>query len=159
MAPAAAFAEVLERCLDHAPIRDAAAAGRSTFRVATTSLFWFDGGTAVDAPSVATPVLRAHTEPAHSSSPLRLLQPNRRDSARRARVLSSAQREALNQMIGLGARLDDTFTLQELRSEFRALARLYHPDHHHGTRRASAVPAASPFVALRSAYEVLKKAA
>ena len=79
--------------------------------------------------------------------------------ARPPRLLSAAQRDALNQMIGLGARLDDTFSLQELRSEFRALARLYHPDRHLATRRAGAGQAANSFVTLRSAYDLLKKAA
>jgi DnaJ-class molecular chaperone len=74
------------------------------------------------------------------------------------RILSNAQRRALNQLIGLGARLDDAFTLQELRSEFRALARLYHPDRHQ-TRGRAAQQTTSSFVTLRHAYDVLKAAA
>lgn len=75
------------------------------------------------------------------------------------RDLSPGQRDALDRMIGLGARLDDTFTMQELRSEFRALARLYHPDRQQGGRRAASAPLAVRFVALRQAYDVLKDAA
>jgi hypothetical protein len=159
MAPAAAFAEVLDRCLDHAPIRDAAAAGRSTFGVGTRSLFWFEGATSVAAPRPKKASDAARSDSARAASPLRLVPSIRPPAARPARILSAAQRDALNQMIGLGARLDETFTLHELRSEFRALARLYHPDRHQDIRRPSPHHAASTFVTLRSAYEVLKKAA
>ena len=98
------------------------------------------------------------TELRRPGSRLRLVQPIRESALRAPRVLSHSQREALNQMIGLGARLDDAFTMQELRSEFRALARVYHPDRHQA-RRAAAQQAASSFVALRRAYDILKAAA
>jgi hypothetical protein len=173
MAPAAAFAEVLERSLDHAPIRDAAAAGRSTFSpagVGTRSLFWFEGASSIAPRREAVAAPRRDRSSEHSgphpapsvttpqATSLRLVRSEPR-VARPPRLLSAAQRDALNQMIGLGARLDDTFTLEELRSEFRALARLYHPDRHLATRRAGAGQAANSFVTLRSAYDLLKKAA
>lgn len=150
MAPAAAFATVLDEYLDHPPTRDTAAAGRPPIGVATRSLFWFEGASAVAArPVAARPV----------PEPLRLVKPAQSSVRRVARVLSPAQRQALDQMIGLGARLDDTFTRQELRSEFRALARLYHPDRLQVVAGTSAARNGSRFVALRRAYDVLKKAA
>src|SRR5262245_51360712 len=48
----------------------------------------------------------------------------------RARALSPHERHALQELIALGASLHEGFTLRELRSAFRALARRYHPDRH-----------------------------
>jgi preprotein translocase subunit Sec63 len=75
------------------------------------------------------------------------------------RTLSPTQREALNQFIGLGARLDTDFTMQELRSAFRALARAYHPDRHARVLPSERAALSSAFVKLRSAYDALKTAA
>lgn len=208
MAPAAAFATVLDEYLDNPPMSNPAAAGRSSIGVATRSLFWFEGASAVAAPSSGS-VRRVNAGPganrgdnvlgntsnarpgngrpgnavsgsgrsgsARSYSarpgsgrpgsgrpvlePLRLVKPAQAPAPRVARALSPAQRDALDQMIGLGARLDDTFTAQELRSEFRALARLYHPDRLQAVAGASAARSSSRFVALRRAYDILKKAA
>jgi hypothetical protein len=152
MAPAAAFAQVLDDCLDHPPIGEAAAARRSTSTVATRSLYWFEG-VASSAPLRAADV---NVKAARARSMFRLVQPA---APRPARALSPAQRDALNEMIGLGAQLDANFTLRELRSQFRALARMFHPDRHQGTGRTSAEKLSSRFVTLRRAYDVLKKAA
>jgi hypothetical protein len=152
MAPAAAFAEVLDNCMDHTPIRESAAAGRSTSGVATRSLFWFEG-----APP-NPPVKSASTfKVSRQTSPLRLVQSE--PPVRPARDLSPGQRDALNQLIGLGARLDASFTMQELRSQFRALARAYHPDRHPAKAPTAAAHLSSAFVTLRRAYDVLKQAA
>jgi hypothetical protein len=152
MAPAAAFAEVLDNCMDHTPIGESAAAGRSTSGVATRSLFWFEGA------SPTMPLKSASTvKVSRQTSPLRLV--HSEPPVRPARDLSPGQREALNQLIGLGATLDASFTMQELRSQFRALARAYHPDRHQGTLRTSTEQLARSFVALRRAYDVLKQAA
>lgn len=164
MAPAAAFAEVLDTCLDRTPVRDTTAAGRSPFHVATRSLFWFEGASSVPVPGTGTGSEPARFETAATErrtpdSLLRLVQPVRQPAPRLPRDLSPGQRDALNRMIGLGARLDDAFTLQELRSEFRALARLYHPDRQQAGRRAASAPGSGRFVALRQAYDVLKDAA
>jgi len=48
------------------------------------------------------------------------------------RQLGPAERHALDELIGLGARLRDDFTVAELRSAFRSLARQHHPDRHPG---------------------------
>jgi hypothetical protein len=99
----------------------------------------------------ATPV-----KPSSEPAPLRLVHS---EVIRPKRTLSPNQRDALNQLIGLGARLDPDFTLQELRSEFRALARAYHPDRHPGTRAGEKARLSTAFVTLRSAYDTLKAAA
>ena len=92
-----------------------------------------------------------------AASPLRLVHSER--PARVKRTLSPRQREALNQLLGLGARLDPDFTLQELRSAFRALAREYHPDHHPDTMPGERARLSTLFVTLRDAYDALKIAA
>ena len=138
--------------MDHTPIGESAAAGRFTSGVATRSLYWFEGAAPTAPLRSATRTIAARTVP-----PLRLV--HAAPPVRPLRVLSPSQREALNALIGLGAKLDDGFTLQELRSQFRALARVYHPDRHQGTRREAADQLARSFVTLRRAYEVLKKAA
>jgi hypothetical protein len=115
-------------------------------------LFWFEGGAATPAPAAAKAAPTVH-----AASPLRLVHQSATRQARPKRILSAAQHEAFNQLIGLGAALETDFTMQELRSQFRALARAYHPDRHAG--RAAATQPANAFVTLRSAYEVLKQAA
>lgn len=46
------------------------------------------------------------------------------------RHLTARQRHALRALVALGGALTDDFTPCELRSAFRLLARLYHPDRH-----------------------------
>jgi hypothetical protein len=151
MAPSAAFAEVLDACVGQYEPRGPAAAGRLQSGIATPSLFWFEGA------SLLTPRSAPSPKPQSARSPLRLVHSER--EARPTRTLSPRQREALNQLIGLGAELDANFTLQELRSAFRALARAYHPDHHPGTRPGEKAHLSTLFVTLRNAYDALKTAA
>jgi hypothetical protein len=103
------------------------------------------------APRRNTPV-----KPQSDPSPLRLVHS---EVIRPKRTLSANQREALHQLIGLGARLDTDFTLQELRTAFRALARAYHPDRHPGTKPGEKARLSTAFVTLRNAYDTLKSAA
>jgi hypothetical protein len=49
-------------------------------------------------------------------------------AGRPVRALGPAERHALDELAGLGARLREDFTSAELRSAFRALARRFHPD-------------------------------
>jgi hypothetical protein len=136
--------------MDRHPIGQPAAARRSPVSVATRSLYWFEG-------TPGGPLATARKTVPRTAHPLRLV--HAAPPVRTPRTLSPSQREALNALIGLGATLDDTFTLQELRSQFRALARAYHPDRHQAARRESADQLARTFVTLRRAYEVLKDAA
>jgi hypothetical protein len=151
MAPPAAFAEVLDAYVDRPESRGPAADGRRHSGIATPSLFWFEGVS-----SVAPRRHPARPQPQSVPSPLRLVHA---EVIRPKRTLSQHQREALSQLVGLGATLDPDFTLQELRSEFRALARAYHPDRHHGTKAGEKARLSTAFVTLRHAYETLKTAA
>lgn len=47
-----------------------------------------------------------------------------------ARTLTAGQQRALNLLTSFGAHLTPDFTLQELRREYRQLARTIHPDRH-----------------------------
>jgi hypothetical protein len=138
MAPAAAFAEVLDACMDRYESRGPAAAGRSQSRVATRSLFWFEGATA-PVPT-GQRLVRSGT------------------SRRPAPQLSPRQLDALRQLAALGARLEAGFTAEELRSAFRVLARAYHPDQHPGATPSERTRLSAAFVAAHEAYGLLKMA-
>ena len=155
MAPAAAFAEVLDACVDLNQFRGPAAAGRCQPSIATRSLFWFEGSASVAPRPSAAPSAFSRGEVPHAAAPLRLVHSDRRPK----RTLSPRQHEALMQLAALGATLTADFTFEELRSAFRSLARAYHPDHHPGRATRATVPVSQVFVTLRSAYDTLKSAA
>ena len=149
MAPAAAFAAVLDTWMDQAPpLTGAAATGRLEPGIATRGLYWFEGAVAL-APAAS---IAARSRAAYP----RLVSPAPR---RPARKMSPAQAEALGQLRALGATLDTSFTEDELKAVFRALALTYHPDRHPGTTAAEKARLSQTFVALRSAYDALKTAA
>ena len=66
------------------------------------------------------------------------------------------QQEALDALIGLGARLDAEFTQDELRAAFRMLALRYHPDRHVSSSDAERERLAMLFTRAHDAYERLK---
>jgi DnaJ-class molecular chaperone len=72
-----------------------------------------------------------------------------------ARVLSSREQRALDDLIALGAELPADFTFDELRSAFRTLARRYHPDRHAGCRAEDKARLAHLFARTRDAYRTL----
>lgn len=72
------------------------------------------------------------------------------------RSLTDRQRQALASLIELGARIDEQFTADELRSVSRWLALRYHPDRHPGAGRAEASGLAERFATARAACELLK---
>lgn len=72
------------------------------------------------------------------------------------RKLSMKQQEALDALIGLGARLDTEFTQDELRAAFRMLALRYHPDRHVSSSDAEKAHLALLFARAHNAYERLK---
>lgn len=150
MAPAAAFAAVLDTWMDQAPpLTGAAATGRLEPGIATRGLYWFEGAVALAQPAAFTAARSRAAYP-------RLVSPAPR---RPARKLSPAQAEALGQLQALGATLDTSFTDDELKAVFRALALTYHPDRHPGTTVAEKARLSQTFVAVRSAYDALKTAA
>jgi hypothetical protein len=140
MAPAAAFAEVLEHFVDRYGSGEPVAARRWHPGIATRPLLWLEA-TAVTPRRAAAPV---------------------DDVARRAprpsRRFTRAQHAALDQFAAFGARLPAGFTRQELRSAFRSLARTFHPDHHPAISASEKARLSALFTDLRHAYEQLKGA-
>jgi hypothetical protein len=132
MAPAAAFAEVLDREVDRYVSEEPGAAGRYYPGIATRGVFWFEGATPV------FPIVRT------------------RRAAAPPRRLSASQHDALEQFNALGAALPPDFTRAELRSAFCALARRYHPDRHPDCPERDLAQLSRRFASLRAAYDVLR---
>jgi preprotein translocase subunit Sec63 len=78
---------------------------------------------------------------------------------RAARTLTRPQRQALDRLVALGASLGVDFTIEELRSVFRTLARQYHPDRHPDTDDRERARLSATFATVRDAYDQLKGAA
>lgn len=76
--------------------------------------------------------------------------------ARRRRTLSARDQQAFDALIDLGAALDVDFTADDLRRQFRQLARRYHPDRHPDSTQAVRVRLADAFARVRAAYERLR---
>jgi hypothetical protein len=74
---------------------------------------------------------------------------------RPVRALGPAERHALDELVGLGARLREDFTSAELRSAFRALARQFHPDRCIGQTPADQAHAARVFAFIVGHYRCL----
>ena len=75
------------------------------------------------------------------------------------RQLTNPQRQALDTLMALGARLNDAFTERDLRSAFRTLARRYHPDRHPGLDAHGTARLAETFARVRDACDRLKAVA
>jgi len=75
--------------------------------------------------------------------------------ARPVRRLTTAQARSLDALNLLGAGVRAGFSVTELRSAFRGLARRYHPDRHPGASDADRQQLAQQFMALRASYETL----
>jgi DnaJ-class molecular chaperone len=71
------------------------------------------------------------------------------------RPLTGRQQRALTQLNDLGARLRADFTVRELRSAFRELARRYHPDRHPGGSRVETARLARMFAEVTESYRQL----
>ena len=74
---------------------------------------------------------------------------------RAVRQLSAHEQQALTELVTLGGTLSGDFTLDELRSVFRTLARRYHPDRHAGCNDQDRLRLAEQFTRARHAYKVL----
>jgi hypothetical protein len=79
--------------------------------------------------------------------------PPRRGSA--TRQLTAAQREALDAMNALGARLEPDFSVADLRRAFRHLARRCHPDARFDAGPAERARLTRLFAAMQDAYRCL----
>lgn len=78
-------------------------------------------------------------------------------SPRRApRLLTAAERGALDDLVRLGASLSDAFTEDELRREYRRLALSLHPDRHPEAPAAERIRLASAFAGATEAYRRLR---
>lgn len=82
----------------------------------------------------------------------------KRPPQRPRRVLSPTEQRALDRLVDLGATIDASFTAEELRSAFRALARRYHPDRHPKASATERARLSSLFAQLRQAYTDLQPA-
>ncbi len=144
MESAAAFGEVLDDMLGdiagRIPAEEPASRGWHP-GIGTRPLFQFEGATALRNAALGNA--------ARSDTPLRSNSSHAKPRPRPARALSASQRQALDFLNSLGAKLTADFARDELRSAFRALARRYHPDTN---------PAVSgrEFAAIRGAYDALR---
>jgi hypothetical protein len=76
-------------------------------------------------------------------------------ASRASRTLTVAQQHAVDTLVDLGATLPPDFTLGELRSQFRRLARRLHPDRHPGGAPALKARLARQFADASASYQRL----
>lgn len=75
---------------------------------------------------------------------------------RARRVLTVSEQRALDRLLLLGARLDDRFTADDLRREYRALALRLHPDRHASAPAADRAALAEAFARATASYRCLQ---
>jgi hypothetical protein len=75
--------------------------------------------------------------------------------APKPRILTERQMTALTFLVSLGAHLDANFTGRQLKTAFKILARLYHPDRHPGCSEFEKARFARQFAAVHDAYRQL----
>lgn len=101
---------------------------------------------APDRKSAGAPVAPARPAPAGQSRPTFV--PARR-------VLTVAEQRALDRLLLLGARLDDQFSADDLRREYRKLALRLHPDRHVTAPAADRATLAEAFARATASYRCL----
>jgi DnaJ-like protein len=94
-------------------------------------------------------------EPSHRPSPLQSYGAAVPRTCGPSRSLSVHEWNALHELIALGASLHEGFTLRELRSAFRALARRYHPDRHADSSADDKARLGEIFSRVCDSYQVL----
>ena len=72
-----------------------------------------------------------------------------------ARTLTAGQERALNLLTSFGARLTPDFTVQDLRREYRQLARRIHPDRHNSCTPPERERLSRQFAELSDSYRHL----
>jgi hypothetical protein len=116
--------------------------------VASGFFFLYSGAQVAAAPRATAPGLWTVEPLAMSSAPV--------ETSRVQRTLSTKQQRAFDQLVALGARLTPDFTIDELRSAFRLLARRYHPDSHPKSSAADKSRLSFQFTQLHAAYSQLR---
>ncbi|MFN7979546.1 MAG: J domain-containing protein [Vicinamibacterales bacterium] len=94
----------------------------------------------------SAPTAGARRAPAPRLSPI----------VRARRVLTVKEQRALDRLLLLGARLDDQFTADDLRREYRALALRLHPDRHALAPAADRAMLAEAFARATASYRCLQ---
>jgi hypothetical protein len=135
------FADLLDDALGSVEVREPRAAERPLNPAPPHPFLFFRISSAAD--MVATPQLAAA-----QSNPLGA-------AARGTRLLTSAERRALDLLVGLGARLMPEFALDELRREYRRLALRVHPDRHPTANADERAGLAQAFASATDAYRLL----
>jgi hypothetical protein len=87
---------------------------------------------------------RSGAEAAPKAAPVRIV-----------RTLTDRQRQALMHMVAMGANLQEHFTARELRSAFRSLAQMYHPDRYPQSTEFEKAKLSRQFASIHEAYRVL----
>jgi hypothetical protein len=103
----------------------------------------------------AVPLDRAHVARATGCEPARPASA----TPSRSRRLTLRERQAIEAFASLGVSLPADFTVGQLRTAFRELARRYHPDRHAGSGDAEKAMLATLFGHAHDAYRVLARAA
>lgn len=91
----------------------------------------------------------SRVRPAQKARPAQPAEP------RPPRVLTERQHTALTLLVSLGAQLDADFTARQLKTAFKVLARLYHPDRHPGCSEFEKARFSRQFAAVHEAYRQL----
>lgn len=137
------FAEVLDAALgsQHPPVPPRVTSWR--FAAPPPGPLHFAGSAPAASLGHAAYTLAAALAPPHAAAP------------RVTRVLTTAQRDAVQALAQLGAPLSPSFDAAELRSSYRSLARRLHPDRHQAGAPAVRARLASDFAAATDHYKTL----
>ena len=170
------FSDVLDATLNGRPAPPVPSVTAPVSRVITPPLVAFvQVGLA---PKIAEPPIAHRTAPQPSAIPIAAETPNPTPepaasplhasvpSPRKARVvraeavvaLSPAAQRALAALNDLGAGLDSSMSLSDLRGAFRRLARCFHPDRHPGATAAERHRVSRCFAEATAHYRILRAA-
>lgn len=108
------------------------------------------------ASSASIPPEAASARPAQQAPPPHVTLPRPTPIVRARRVLTVKEQRALDRLLLLGARLDDHFSADELRREYRALALRLHPDRHAHAPVADRAVLAEAFARATASYRCLQ---
>ena len=103
-------------------------------------------------PSSGRPTHSRFTKPSVSNEARPV---TRRVTGARARRLTLVERNAVDEMVSLGASLDADFTADELRGAYRQLARRYHPDLHPTSTEREKARLSALFTRAHASYQIL----